>query len=353
MRAVDITEWYSLVRPIGNWRLNWYDFCKSRNVGRTLVCPGRGQTKVRPTFLDLETIDSRLNQASGIRAMIQKVMTITTKPTAVFIALAALTLAGFFIVSNVITDPNKVTPKPQTPGPTPTPKPQATASPPVKMGPVTEYQLREDLKQSQVLLDQLKADLATGAWDKANGHFAEFEQKTRILPAPQLNHPDISPVMQDFFALYKVQLGRALGQQDAQQARFAANQLFGIVGEQRARFGTRGVPLEFQRLHFLIREAEVWNHAGDQQMLRLRVTSLRASWIEILPIMAARRNGSEQVKNFDTLIERLSASEQPQDVSALISDLGKGFEQLNTLFQRPSRQPGTSANGGKPAEDDD
>src|SRR5215813_11534268 len=352
MRAVDITEWYSLVRPIGNWRLNWYDFCKSRNVGQTLVCPGWGQTKVRPTFLDLQTFDSRLNQASGIRAMIQKVMTMTTKPTAVFIALAALTLAGFFIVSNVITPHDKGPQQTQTPRPTPTPKPQATASPPLPKGPVTEYQLREDLKQSQVLLDQLKADIATGDWDKANGHFAELEQKTRILPAPQLNHPDISPVMQDFFALYKVQLGRALAQRDAQQARFATNQLFGIVSEQRARFGTRGVPLEFQRLHFLIREVEIWNQAGDQEMARLRVISLREAWKEIRPVIAARRNGSEQAKNFDALIEKLSTFEQNQDLPTLISELGKGFDQMNLLFQRASRQPGANTNGGKTSDDD-
>src|SRR5262249_61706842 len=131
MRAVDITEWYSLVRPIGNWRLNWYDFCKSRNVGRTLVCPGWGQTKVRPTFLDLQTLDSRLNQASGIRAMIQKVMTITTKPTAVFIALAALTLAGVFIVSNILTHPGKGPQQNPAARPTPTPETHATrAAPP-------------------------------------------------------------------------------------------------------------------------------------------------------------------------------------------------------------------------------
>jgi len=282
----------------------------------------------------------------------------TRKSTAVLIALGALTLAGFSVVSNVITGhktPEKAKPTVVAVKPTATPTPHATASPastPIK-GLNPEIQLRQDLVQAQALLDQLNADIAAGAWDKANGHFAEFEQKTRLLPAPQLNHPDISPVMQDFFALYKVQLGRALGQQDAQQARFAANQLFGIVGEHRARFGTRGVPLEFQRLHFLIREVEVWNHAGDQQMLRLRAASLRDAWKEVRPVIAARRNGSEQVKNFDTLIERLSASEQTQDMSTLISDLGKGFEQLNTLFQRPSRQPGTSANGGKPAEDDD
>jgi len=285
--------------------------------------------------------------------MVLKVMTLTRKPTAVFIALAALTVAGFFIVSNVITG-QKYNLKPQTtnpiPKPTATPKPLATVLPP--KGPVTEVQLRENLLQSQLLLDQLKADIATGAWDKANGHFAEFEQKSGTLPAPQLNHPDISLVMQDFFGLYKVQLGRALAQQDAQQARFATNQLFGIISEQRARFGTRGVPLEFQRLHFLIREVEIWNQAGDQEMAYLRVISLRDAWKEVRPVIAARRNGSEHVKNFDALIEKLATFDQNQDLAALISDLGKGFEQMNTLFQRASRQPGANANSGKTTDDD-
>ena len=279
----------------------------------------------------------------------------TRKPTAVFIALAAMTVAGFFIVANVITGHN-YSDKPQTQNPaakpSATPKPLATVLPPVPKGPLTEIQLRENLSQSQVLLEQLKTDISDSAWDKANGHFAELEQKMGILPAPQLNHPDISPVMQDFFALYKVQLGRAIGQQDAQQARFATNQLFGIISEQRARFGSRGVPLEFQRLHFLIREVEIWNQAGDQEMARLRALSLRDAWKEIRPVIAARRNGAEQAKNFDLLIEKLSAFEQNQDLPALISELGKGFEQMNTLFQRAPRQPGASVSSGKPGDDD-
>lgn len=281
----------------------------------------------------------------------------TRKLTAVFIALAALTLAGFFVVSSVITGHKRAS-KVHTPNsaaqPTATPTPQATASPLSAAGKVNaaEAQLRADLVQSQALLDQLNADIAAGAWEKANGHFTEFDLKTRLLTAPQLNHPDISPVMQDFFALYKVQLGRALGQQDAQQARFAANQLFGIVGEQRARFGTRGVPLEFQRLHFLIREIEIWNNAGDQQMLRVRAVSLRDAWKEVRPVIVARRNGPDQANNFDALIERLPAFDQTQDMSTLILNLGKGFEEMNTLFQRAARQSSANANGGKPAEND-
>jgi hypothetical protein len=281
----------------------------------------------------------------------------TRKSTTILIALAALTLAGFSVVSNAITghkQAGKTAPLEAVVKPTATPTPHATVSPqptPSK-SPPPETQLRADLAQAQLLLDELNADVVGGAWDKANGHFGEFEQKLRLLPAPQLNHPDISPVMQDFFALYKVQLGRAISQQDAQQARFTTNQLFGIISEQRARFGTRSVPLEFQRLHFLIREVEIWSHAGDQQMLQLRVSSLREAWKEIRPVILAKRNGPEQVKNFDTLIEKLSG-EQAQDVPSLVADLNKGFEQMNTLFQRPARQTGGSPVSGKPAEDDD
>lgn len=281
----------------------------------------------------------------------------TRKLTAVFIALAALTLAGFFIVSSLIADrkrDDKVRPPDPAAQPTATPTPQAISTPQSAAGKANaaEARLRADLVQSQALLDQLNADITAGAWEKASGHFTEFDLKTRLLTAPQLNHPDISPVMQDFFALYKVQLGRALGQQDTQQARFAANQLFGIVGEQRVRLGTRGVPLEFQRLHFLIREIEIWNNAGDQQMLRVRAVSLRDAWKEVRPVIAASRNGPEQANNFDALIERLSAFDQTQDMSTLISNLGKGFKEMSALFQRATRQSGANANGGKPAEND-
>src|SRR5262245_51942955 len=121
------------------------------------------------------------------RVMIQKVGTMTRKSTAVFVSLAALTLAGFFVVSNIITGvitgqkhPDKALAPNSTP--TATPKPQASASPQSIIGkaPTSEAQLRADLVQAQAALDQLNADIAAGAWDKANGHFAEFDQKTRL-----------------------------------------------------------------------------------------------------------------------------------------------------------------------------
>src|SRR5205085_2078162 len=103
----------------------------------------------------------------------------------------------------------------------------------------------------------ISAAITANDWANAQQALTRFQSKTQRLPAPQLHHPDISPILQDFFALYAVQLENALAQQNASQANFAINLLDGIVGEQRARLGTR-VPLEFQRLRFLVREVGLW-----------------------------------------------------------------------------------------------
>ena len=86
---------------------------------------------------------------------------------------------------------------------------------------------------------------------------------------------------------------------------------------------------------------------------RFRASSLRDAWQEIRPVIAAKRNATEQARSFDALIGKISAFEQVQDLPALITDLNKGFEQMNALFQRAARQPGTAANSGKLVEDDD
>jgi hypothetical protein len=230
--------------------------------------------------------------------------------------------------------------------------------------PPSIVQLRADFSRAQVLLDQLNQSISAGDWTSSKQYFDEFEQRTERLPVPQLNHPDISPVMQDFFLLYKVQLARAIAEQNTHNAQFAANQLFGVVSEQRARLGTRGVPIEFQRLAFLIRELEIWNRAGDTEMLRLRANALRENWKEVRPVIVARRNGIEQAKVFDALVERLSAlSDFPaassamdgsQELTSLVSDFNKEFEVINQLFQRPPHSPGSpSPAAAKPSEDDD
>src|SRR5262249_25516020 len=130
--------------------------------------------------------------------------------------------------------------------------------PPISYKPSqAEGQMHTDLVRAQALLDEMVGAVAANNWAQAQSLYAEFGRKTERLPAPQLHHPDISPVLQDFFGLYSVKLERAIAEQNAQDAGFALNQLYGIIGEQRARLGTRGVPLEFQRLRFLVREVKL------------------------------------------------------------------------------------------------
>ncbi|MGH9846885.1 MAG: hypothetical protein ACREEM_49945 [Blastocatellia bacterium] len=279
-------------------------------------------------------------------------MMMTKRSIITILALAALTLAGFIVVFNLIGGRRSQSVSGGNVGAkiAPTAPPPVSAPPAAGRSNPAEAQLRTDLSRARTLLNQLNDAVTVADWSAAQRHFAEFGQCTLRLPAPQLNHPDISPMMQDFFALYKVQLSRALAEQNANQARFAANQLFGIVSEQRARMGTRGVPIEFQRIGFLIREIALWKQADDAEMLRVRAASLQDAWKEVRPVIVARRNGMEQARLFDALIEKL---DQAQDVSALVSDLSREFEIINNLFQRPSRPQGASAGANKPAEDDD
>lgn len=279
----------------------------------------------------------------------------TKKATVIVFVISLLTLGGFVIVSNLAsTQRSPLQPNAAQPQPTVTMTPQTVASPqpPINKTSQAEGQWRNDLSQAQTLLDQIAADVAAADWATALTHFAEFSGKARQLPAPQLNHPDISPVMQDFFALYKVQLGRALNEQNAQQARIALNQLFGIIGEQRARFSARGVPLEFQRLRFLLREIEIWSAAGDEEMLKTRKAALGEAWKDIRPVIAARRSGTEMANHFDDLVAKLSAASQAAEMAVLLPELNKEMEKMNNLFQRPLRPSGSPSIPAKNGEDD-
>lgn len=279
----------------------------------------------------------------------------TKKATAIVFVISLLTLGGFAIVSNLAS--TQRLPLPQTtaqPKPTVTTTPQAITSPqpPASKTSQAEGQWRSDLGQAQTLLDQIAASISTGDWATAQTHYADFSNKAKQLPAPQLNHPDISPVMQDFFSLYKLQLGRALNEQNTQQARVTLNQLFGIIGEQRARFSVRGLPLEFQRLRFLLREIEIWSDAGDDEMLVMRKTALGEAWKDVRPVIAARRSGTELANHFDDLVAKLSAAGQPTEMAALVPELNKEMERMRNMFQGPPRQTSSSSVPAKTGEDD-
>ncbi|MEP7343321.1 MAG: hypothetical protein ABI977_36695 [Acidobacteriota bacterium] len=279
----------------------------------------------------------------------------TKKATAIVFVISLLTLGGFAIVSNLASTQRlplqQITAQPK---PTVTITPQVITSPQPSVSKTSqaEGQWRADLGLAQNLLDQIAASISTGDWATAQTHYADFSNKAKQLPAPQLNHPDISPVMQDFFLLYKLQLGRALNEQNAQQARVALNQIFGIIGEQRARFSVRGLPLEFQRLRFLLREIEIWSDAGDEEMLRMRKTSLGEAWKDVRPVIAARRSGTELANHFDDLVAKLSAAGQPTEMVALIPELNKEMEKMRNMFQGSPRQTGSPSAPAKTGEDD-
>lgn len=280
----------------------------------------------------------------------------TKQTTVVVIFLAALTFAGFVIVSNLVSPPNPkpVLPKSATALPSPTSTPPVASVPPAQgKSTPSDGVWRAELGEAQNLLERLHKEVTDNDWQNAQTHFAEFERKTQQLPAPQLNHPDISPVLQDFLALYRVQLSRALNERDSAKGRFAVNQLYGIVSEQRARFGTRGLPLEYQRIRFLLREVEMWNETGDDEMLRVRKAALQDAWKDMRSVVLARRNGGEQVKNLDGLLEKLARARQASEITQLLPEFDKELDLVNNLFQRQARSGGTLNGSAKTTEDDE
>lgn len=276
----------------------------------------------------------------------------THKSSIIAVVLVGLTLGSFAVVSSYISKrPNHAA----VPSPSPAQRPLtalATVTPAATNRPaISDKQMYQDLGQAQTLLNQLRDAVLAGAWDEARGHFDEFVRKTQQLPAPQLNQPDISPILQDFFTLYRVELARALHDQHTVNARFALNQLQAIVSEQRARLGTRGLPLELNRLTFLAREVELWAQLDNNELLQERVKALRETWQELRPLIAARRNGRETASHFDQLVEQLTTSTAP-DLTALSTACLKELEQMETLFHHtPPRPANPVVSPSKPADD--
>lgn len=270
--------------------------------------------------------------------------------------LAALTLSGFALVASYVSKPAVPNP-PQRPSPSPLLKPGAsplaTATPSAQTRQMSaEKQMYYDLGQALALLDQLRDTAGAGDWPAAQNLFNQFQLKTQQLPAPQLNHPDLSPVLQDFFTLHRVELARALNEQHLANTRINLNQLFAIVSEQRTRLGTRGVPLELNRIHFLVREIELWSQLNNGTLLQERLKALRETWQELRPVIAARRNGRECASHFDSLVAQLNAAASLPELAALVAQCNKELEQMDGLFNRTPHSNSPTASPGKTADED-
>jgi hypothetical protein len=185
-----------------------------------------------------------------------------------------------------------------------------------------------NLNQAEGLLRQIEAAVSAKEWDKAQRALTELETRTERLPGPRLNHPDVSPILQDLYTYFRVGLARALAARNAQEARLASNQLLGILRDQSARLRERGAPIEFERLGFLLREIAFWREAKDEKMTRVRIAALLDVWSDLKPILRAYPETAQSAAAFDELVEKLKGPEQIVDPPAM----QKQFDALAALF---------------------
>jgi hypothetical protein len=266
--------------------------------------------------------------------------TMTKQATTILIGLVLLTLGGLVLVSNFISEPktsgevvpqsmlNANSPKPL---PTPSSRPVSNAA-----------QLTQDLKRAQEQLKTLADTLKNEDWSIAESLFTTFELKDRRLPTPQLKHPDIAPILQDFFDLYVVQLDRAISERQAKAAQIAVNQMIGIVGEAQARFVNRAAPAEVQRLHHLVRELALWKDVGDERMLRARVAALGEAWNDVSPLIRARKQGEAVARQFETLLMQVRSADNLGKLTSLLPELNTSLDQIDGLFQSGSSRDGNN-----------
>jgi hypothetical protein len=271
------------------------------------------------------------------------------------IALVALTLAGFVVVSKLLSpkstdgDNRADVSIPASGAPQTSPSVSSWSGNKSRM---SAKEMAAALGEEQQLLEKMTEAVSRSDWTMAGNLFSDFQSKARRLPPPQLHFPDLSPLLQDFYDLHEVRLERALAEQDGRGAALALNQLDGIIGEHRARLEKSSVALELQRLRFLARELELWSEAGDGRMMDVRAAALRAAWQDARPVLIARRNADQAVRNFDQLIERLALARQSRELAALIPEFKKQLAQIEQTLQTAQRLNSADKNNDGVADDD-
>lgn len=267
----------------------------------------------------------------------------TKQATTILIVLVLLTLGGLLLVSNLISEKkSSETALSAAAGiahssPNPAPATRATSG---------GASLESDLHFAQAQLDGLSDAIKNSDWAQAQTLFDSFELKDRRLPAPQLKHPEISPLLQDFFDLYTVQLERAISEKQPKPAYLAINQLTGILSETQARFIKGATPVEVQRLRYLIREISFWHEVGDERMSRARIAALREAWEEASALVRARRQGEAVAQQFEALLARAAAAENISQVAATLPAFDQSLDRIEALFQSNTRATGESGNPG-------
>jgi hypothetical protein len=96
----------------------------------------------------------------------------------------------------------------------------------------------------------------------------------------------------------------------------------------------------------------IWSQSNDEELLRVRISALRDAWKEVRSVIVARRNGAEQVKHFDELVEKIAVSGQPLEIASLIPDFNKELERMTGFLRVPRSTGGSSPSPTKTASDD-
>ena len=188
------------------------------------------------------------------------------------------------------------------------------------------------LRKAKHSLESLDQAANESDWEGVGNHFSSFQEATRILPLPELRHPDISMALLDFFSLYEVQLERAIEREEQPTVIYASNQLEGIVDDLIAQLNP-GVPPELGRLRFLSRDISYWAGAGDERMLRVRAAGLEKLWSDLRPLIVDR-NGRKAAENFDVLLLQLQSAGGPEDIQTISPQLQNAVRDLEAILAK-------------------
>lgn len=251
--------------------------------------------------------------------------------TAILIFLILLTLGGLVLVSNFI-GLNKNIPEGNSPTPGFSVTPKLVSSPYVRKS-SARNQVNADLSSALTQLAEINDAVKSSDWAKARGVYDSFALKNKRLPLPELNEPHISPLWQDYFDLYNVQFERALQDKQSKALFIASNQMRGIISESKARLAGSALPMEVERMHYLISELALWKEIGDEKMVLARKIALTEAWTDVASLLRTKRDSESVSLEFSSQLTKIIAADTLQKLSEALPALNKEMERVDSIFE--------------------